>query len=133
MGGAPSHILAEPPLLLGGSDVLTDTSFFTDAKVTAVISVTDKQPPPEVVAAAGLRVLQMDVADSPDADLAPHFPAAAAFINAARLVGEGVYVHCTAGISRSTTVAAGYLILALNLSDREALGHIQRCRDTACR
>merc|ERR1719498_1307082 len=61
-----------------------------------------------------------------------HFATAAAFIDTARKAGEGVYVHCTAGISRSTAVVAGYLILALGLSDVDALGHIQRCRDTVC-
>ena len=132
MGGAPSHILANPPLVLGGSDVLEDASFFINAKLTAVVSVTDKRPSPAVVAASGLHVLHIDVDDDLRATLTNHFATTAAFIDTARKAGEGVYVHCTAGISRSTAVVAGYLILALGLSDVDALGHIQRCRDTAC-
>ena len=132
MGGAPSQLLDEPPLVLGGSDVLADAAFFTDRKVSAVVSVCDATPPPDVVDAARLRVLHVDVEDRPETRLAPRFAEATAFIRAARAAGDGVYVHCTAGISRSTTVAAAYLIETLALSDAEALGHIQRCREAAC-
>ncbi|CAD7951187.1 unnamed protein product [Amoebophrya sp. A25] len=45
---------------------------------------------------------------------------------------ENLYIHCHAGISRSTTALASYLISWLKLPLADVLGHIHRCRDTIC-
>jgi len=44
----------------------------------------------------------------------------------------GVYIHCQAGISRSTTTFCSYLIVWLGFSVKMALGHLHRCRDCIC-
>jgi protein-tyrosine phosphatase len=127
MGGAPSTLLHEPSLLLGGADVL-QTNFLDG--IDAVISVCDKRPSSR----EGLAVLHINLADAPGTQLAPSFSEAAQFIHTARAAAGGgaVYIHCTAGISRSTTIAAAYLMALLGLTRNQALGHIHRCRETAC-
>eukprot|EP01043_Picozoa_sp_COSAG02_P048945 COSAG02_NODE_4865_length_4888_cov_2.731259_6_plen_255_part_00 len=77
-------------------------------------------------------MLHIDVKDVPDTQLGPMFAEAAVFIHTARARQRAVYVHCTAGISRSTTIAAAYLMASLGLNRSQALGHIHRCRETAC-
>jgi len=44
----------------------------------------------------------------------------------------GVYIHCQAGISRSTTIFCSYLIAWLGFSVKMALGHLHRCRACIC-
>ena len=132
MGGAPSIILSRPPLMLGGKEVLADVSFFADNGISAVVSVCDHLPPACVQSRLALVVQHFNVPDEPNAPLGEHFLAIVAFIHTARVSGKGVYVHCTAGISRSTAAMAAYLMAALDIDDAQALGHIQRCRDTAC-
>ena len=130
MGGAPSTLLQEPALMLGGADVLEDggDGFFSTHGIGAVLSVCDKRPAER----EGLQVLHINLPDHRDSQLAPLFAQAAEFIHTARAAGTPVYVHCTAGISRSTTMCTAYLMSALGLSRGEALGHIHRCREAAC-
>jgi len=44
----------------------------------------------------------------------------------------GVYIHCQAGISRSTTTFCSYLMVWLGFTVTEALGHIHRRRECIC-
>ncbi|CAD7933446.1 unnamed protein product [Amoebophrya sp. A120] len=46
--------------------------------------------------------------------------------------GRAVYIHCQAGISRSTTSFVCYLLPWLRISLSDALGHAHRCRDAIC-
>lgn len=128
MGGAPSRILDDPPLFLGGADVLKDKRFFESNGITAVLSLGEEEPTLPSIA------VQMKICkeDSPDADLLTHFPDAIDFIHGARSARHATFVHCHAGISRSSTCTAAYLMAHLNLSMRDALAHLVRCRDTVC-
>ena len=56
----------------------------------------------------------------------------AAFVHRARCAGHAVYIHCHAGISRSSTACAVYLMTHLDLSLRDAMAHLLRCRETVC-
>ena len=134
MGGAPSVILDTPGrLLLGGVDVIADPSFFASNGISAVVSVCRETPKaPDVTVLLTHGILHIDVEDSTDANLSNELAPAVQTIHAHRVAGHGVYVHCHAGISRSTTVVVAYLMAHLGLQLADALAHCHRCRDTVC-
>jgi len=131
MGGAPSTIFHDPAgLLLGGVDAVRDDSDFLQAhRVAGVVSVCDERPSGR----EGLDILHINIEDSTETELAPRFLEASAFIHKTRVGGGTVYIHCTAGISRSTTIATAYMMATLGgLTRDEAIGHLHRCRETVC-
>ena len=130
MGGAPSRILESPALYLGGADVLKDESFLTSIGITAVLSVGDETPPAEW--ARIKERLHINKRDTPDTSLSEHFAEAVAFVHGARCANRAVYIHCHAGISRSTTCCAAYLMAHLSMPLLDVMGHLLRCRDTVC-
>ena len=70
MGGKPSLILSNPPLLLGGSDVAKDAEFMKKSNVEAVLSVCST-----ACDLRRLKLLHIDIKDRGDVDIAQHFPA----------------------------------------------------------
>ena len=72
MGGAPSTLLQEPALMLGGADVLEDggDGFFATHGIGAVLSVCDKRPAEREGLHLGRRVVPHAgaVAPAEDAD-----------------------------------------------------------------
>lgn len=69
--------------------------------------------------------------DTPSQDLIQFFPECIDFIHKARLDGGGVIVHCLAGISRSVTVTAAYLMTVTTLGWRDAINAIRGARNAA--
>jgi protein-tyrosine phosphatase len=65
--------------------------------------------------------------DITDQDLISHFDDAVTFVNKGMSVGA-VLIHCDAGISRSPTIAAAYLMKVFQLSADEALQKLQQKR-----
>ena len=117
-------------MFLGGADVLNNRSFFETNKISAVISL-GNEAPAEDLTIVELR-MQVKKDDKPDEALNRHFSGIIDFIQNARVAGRAVFIHCHAGISRSSTCAAAYLMAHLQLSVRDALAHLVRCRDTVC-
>jgi len=70
-------------------------------------------------------------ADSPKQDLMQFVHSCNDFIHAARLRGGHVLVHCLAGISRSVTIVAAYIISVTGLSVAEALQAVRSTRTIA--
>lgn len=130
MGGAPSQVL--PGLWLGGQDVINDPKFFTERGIAFVLSLGPATPPPPVRRLLAGRE-HIAIGDVPTADLARHFQKIVLFIANGRHVHEGgVYVHCAAGIFRSTTSMCAYLMAHLDLTFAEALSFITSRRRAAC-
>jgi protein-tyrosine phosphatase len=69
------------------------------------------------------------VADFDRAELALKLPACVDALNALLTAGDTVYLHCTAGVNRSPTVAVAYLHWSLGRPLDEALAHVRDCRD----
>jgi protein-tyrosine phosphatase len=66
--------------------------------------------PAETYKAKGFSLLHIPVDDSPQVNLFQWFDYVSEFIMAHRLLGRKVLVHCYAGMSRSVSLVAAYLI-----------------------
>ncbi|KAJ2915505.1 hypothetical protein MD484_g4924, partial [Candolleomyces efflorescens] len=71
---------------------------------------------------------QVVLDDVEDADVLVHLEACNQFIGAQLSKGRGVLVHCLAGISRSSTIVAAYLMQSRKLSPTEAVDLIRLVR-----
>lgn len=69
-----------------------------------------------------------DLLDSPDANIKQHFEKSNGFIHSALNSNGRVFVHCHAGISRSSTLIIAYMIKHLNYSFDKALEHCKSRR-----
>eukprot|EP00746_Dinoflagellata_sp_MGD_P005782 gnl/MRDRNA2_/MRDRNA2_111205_c0_seq1.p1 gnl/MRDRNA2_/MRDRNA2_111205_c0~~gnl/MRDRNA2_/MRDRNA2_111205_c0_seq1.p1 ORF type:complete len:359 (-),score=52.78 gnl/MRDRNA2_/MRDRNA2_111205_c0_seq1:15-1091(-) len=128
MGGAPSQIFSD--LWLGGQDVLGDESFFAKNNIGYVLSLGPSAPNARIRLVAREHI---NIDDVPRADLSRHFSRVVRFIARSRhLGGASVYVHCAAGISRSTTCTCAYLMTHLDLTFKQALTFIVSRRKAAC-
>ncbi|KAJ7204785.1 hypothetical protein GGX14DRAFT_459753 [Mycena pura] len=66
--------------------------------------------------------------DTEDADVLVHFIPAITFIQAELDKGRGLLVHCQAGMSRSVTIVAAYLMYSQRIDPQEALDVIRKAR-----
>lgn len=128
MGGAPSLVL--PGLWLGGQDVLHNPSFFAQHNINYVLSLGPSTPSDKIKFVARHHV---NLPDMPSSDLGQHFSTVVNFIANCRHAEQGIiYVHCAAGISRSTTCVCAYLMTHLDLTFPEALAFVTTRRRAAC-
>lgn len=75
-----------------------------------------------------IKLLQIPVDDTANANLLSHFAACCDFIAAARLHSEGVLVHCQAGVSRSSSIVIAYLIRELGMTVDQATAKVKKAR-----
>ncbi|KAG1823341.1 protein-tyrosine phosphatase-like protein [Suillus subaureus] len=71
---------------------------------------------------------QVNVDDSANEDVLVHFLPSISFIQNELDKGRGVLVHCMAGISRSATIVAAYLMYSLKLDPESAVDMIRTVR-----
>ncbi|EIN08594.1 hypothetical protein PUNSTDRAFT_114048 [Punctularia strigosozonata HHB-11173 SS5] len=71
---------------------------------------------------------QIAVDDEEEADILPHLVPAISFIQAELEKGRGVLVHCQAGMSRSATIVAAYLMYSQNIDATTALAQLKQAR-----
>jgi protein-tyrosine phosphatase len=77
---------------------------------------------------AGLKVHKVPITDFDRADLKLKLPASVTALNDLVESGETVYVHCTAGVSRSPPVVAAYMNQCLHWSLESAVNHLMSIR-----
>ncbi|KAJ1310975.1 hypothetical protein OPQ81_009484 [Rhizoctonia solani] len=77
-----------------------------------------------------MRRYQIPLDDTEEQDVLAYLPATIAFIQKALASGDGVLIHCMAGMSRSATIAAAYLMYSQGLDPAGALELIREVRPT---
>jgi len=78
--------------------------------------------------ASGMAYRNVPVTDFDSANLRRKLPECVVALNQMLHVGHSVYVHCTAGVSRSPTVVAAYLHWCLDWPLEEAVSHLKGIR-----
>ncbi|CAE6419977.1 unnamed protein product [Rhizoctonia solani] len=73
---------------------------------------------------------QIPLDDTEEQDVLSYLPATIAFIQKSLASGDGVLIHCMAGMSRSATIAAAYLMYSQGLDPTGALELIREVRPT---
>ncbi|KAI0079219.1 phosphatases II [Panus rudis PR-1116 ss-1] len=71
---------------------------------------------------------RIEIDDAEDEDMLPHLVPAITFIQKQLDNGYGVLVHCLAGISRSATIVAAYLMYSRGIDADDALALIRQAR-----
>lgn len=105
-----------------------DREWFARNGVSHSLSICNQRPPADF----GLQLVRhIDVADLPGTRLDEHFEDMIHFIHQARTAAGVVYVHCAAGVSRSSTAVCAYLIGVHGLSFREAIDFVRTRREVA--
>ena len=114
-----------PGLHIGSQDAATNVQGLTEKGVTHILNVAFYISNPFE---SQFICETIEVADEPGANISVIFPRCCEFINAARKAGGGILVHCNAGISRSSTIVAAYLMQELGVGLDDALAMIRAAR-----
>lgn len=116
-------------LILGNRFGPTNPELFTPKyKVQAVLSIIIKEEivrtkfPPEI------DFLHINIEDSTWADIKQHFEESYQFIEKHVKQRKTVYVHCKAGISRSSTIVIYYLMRKTNMPLKKIIQFVKKKR-----
>ncbi|XP_030604557.1 dual specificity protein phosphatase 19-like isoform X1 [Archocentrus centrarchus] len=112
-------------LLLGSQDTAHDIDTLQRYKVSHVLNVAygvTNLFPDQLV----YKTLQ--ILDLPDTKITSYFEECSFFIDQAREQGGVVLVHCNAGVSRSSSIVIGYLMLREGLSFDDAYSQVKQAR-----
>lgn len=117
--------VVRPFLLLASQDAAHDIDTLQRHKVSHVLNVAygvNNLLPDQLV----YKTLQ--ILDLPDTDITSYLEECSSFIDQARAQEGVVLVHCNAGVSRSSSIAIGYLMLREGLSFDDAYGQVKLAR-----
>ncbi|XP_078506569.1 dual specificity protein phosphatase 15 [Lissotriton helveticus] len=122
MGNGMNKIL--PSLYLGS---LVDSKDWTQLRrngITHIISVLGKPQP----LLQEFTYLCIPLPDSPEISIQKHFKECVTFIHFCRMKGGNCLVHCLAGISRSPTIVAAYIMTVTGLGSQQVLDAVKVLR-----
>ncbi|XP_070833829.1 dual specificity protein phosphatase 19-like isoform X2 [Chaetodon trifascialis] len=117
--------VVRPFLLLASQDAAHDMDTLQRHKVSHVLNVAygvTNLFPDQLV----YKTLQ--ILDLPDTDIISHVGECSSFIDGAREQDGVVLVHCNAGVSRSSSIVIGYLMLREELSFDDAYSQVKQAR-----
>lgn len=75
-----------------------------------------------------LKYLKIDITDDPSSNIYKHFHECIDFIENAKSTNGRVYVHCLAGISRSTSIVIAYLMNSQKIYYKQAFNFVKEKR-----
>ncbi|ORY93969.1 protein-tyrosine phosphatase-like protein [Syncephalastrum racemosum] len=114
-----------PNVWIGGFKACEDLPFLQKNRITVILSLghfTHQYPSDQFTHKI------VPIADNPEANIIHHFPATNAFIQDALSSNQRILVHCLAGVSRSPTVVAAYLMHQQRIHPKQALSIIKQNR-----
>lgn len=117
--------VVRPFLLLASQDAAHDIDTLLRYKVSHVLNVAYRvtNPFPDRLVYKTLQIL-----DLPDTDITSYMEECSSFIDQARDKDGVVLVHCNAGVSRSSSIVIGYLMLREKLPFQEAYSQVKTAR-----
>ena len=121
--------LIMPNLYLGGVFAATEESTLEEKKITHVLTMGNNMPP-KFPDSYTYKVCELDDDDSED--IKQFFDEGVEFIDKAIEGGGTVFVHCAAGVSRSSTMVCAYLMKKYNWKFTKALSFTQEKRWVVC-
>lgn len=122
-------VLIISPYLYLGPKSSTSSSFLTSHKITHVLSIgaSPQTNLPNVI------YNRLSLSDDPSSSISQVVEQANTIIDAVAGSPSGrILVHCSAAVSRSPTIIAGYLITKKDMSLKEAMGTLVRARNAVC-
>ncbi|KAM9803629.1 dual specificity protein phosphatase 19-like [Neosynchiropus ocellatus] len=117
--------VVRPFLLLASQDAAHDADALQKYKVSHILNVaygvTNLFPDQFVYKS-------LEILDLPETDITAHLEECSLFIDEAREQGGVVLVHCNAGVSRSSSIVIGYLMLREGLCFDDAFAQVKLAR-----
>jgi protein-tyrosine phosphatase len=96
--------------------------------ITHVVSIIDRKLSTAAIVYNNIIHLHISLSDDENEPIGKYFQECVVFIKTALESSGAVYVHCFAGISRSPTIVAAYLITSMRISAKDALEIIRKER-----
>ncbi|KAF7635541.1 hypothetical protein Mgra_00005083 [Meloidogyne graminicola] len=115
-----------PGLYVGGLSSAFNKKQLTENKIRAIISICSGTGGHHFP--SNFVVLHLNLHDSKDQKIIDQFFHTNNFIHTHRLKNENVLVHCLAGVSRSVSICAAYLMTVTNLNYKRAIYFIKSRR-----
>ena len=124
------NIIIDDRLFLGDYNAATRKKIMKDLKISHIVDCTREPNEFEHDNALTIKYFQVPVLDTDTDLIALYFDAAIAFIDNAieSNASNKVFIHCRAGVSRSSTVTIAYLMKAHNMNIDVALKYVQERR-----
>ena len=116
-------------LYLGAKAVSEDREVLDKYAIGAIVNCTMHEPC--YFKDSGIRYIRVEVTDEVESDITPYLESAADFIEEACAADAKVLVHCTMGMSRSTTVVIAYLMKYRGMGLAQAIQHTKERRPVA--
>ncbi|PKY39951.1 crystal Structrue of A mitogen-activated protein kinase Phosphatase, Skrp1, partial [Rhizophagus irregularis] len=120
-GSKTPNIIIPEFLYLGDAKTARWFPHLLSNKITHVINLSDNEIVP-------LRYLKIDITDDPSSNISKHFHECIDFIENAKSTNGRVYVHCLAGISRSTSIVIAYLMNSQKIHYNQAFNLVKEKR-----
>lgn len=131
--GRPSRrdvaVLTVPPYLFLGPYTSASRSFIDSVGITHIISIGRAPACPDH---PNVQYHRLQLLDKDMSSIFAASDKANQIIADARERGGRVLVHCVAGVSRSPTIIAAYLVSRCSMSLRDALALLVRARPAVC-
>ncbi|KAH9951883.1 protein-tyrosine phosphatase-like protein [Amylocystis lapponica] len=119
-------LILPPNIFLGPCSAASSSKFLSAEGITHILSI-GSTPASRL---PNITYERLPLTDSPSSSISQTVESAVVFIDGARLKNGKVLLHCSAAISRSPTVLAGYLMKSQGMTLVEALGMIVIARPT---